>query len=201
MLEIEEIKGINCFGKQKQKKQIILTHTSRNINDYISSLKFRHNGNYDRVPNYLISREGKVFKALSDKCFSNFFSEPNLNRNSIVISLENLGWLEKIPLSDNYVNWIGDIYKDKVLEKKWRDYFFWQPYTSQQIDVCAKLCKEVLKNNKINNKCVGHNTKIDGIERFEGIASRSNYDSDLTDLSPAFDFEYFLKKIEDEQFV
>ena len=41
-------------------------------------------------------------------------------------------------------------------------------------------------------------TKINGIEKFEGIVSRSNYDSDFTDLSPAFEFDYFNQKIENE---
>jgi hypothetical protein len=53
----------------------------------------------------------------------------------------------------------------------------------------------------IDKKCVGHNTKIDGIERYEGIVSRSNFNSKYTDLSPAFDFEKFLKYIENEQLV
>jgi hypothetical protein len=53
----------------------------------------------------------------------------------------------------------------------------------------------------IDKKCVGHNTKVDGIERYEGIVSRSNFSSKYTDLSPAFDFEKFLKYIENEQLV
>ena len=52
--------------------------------------------------------------------------------------------------------------------------------------------------NGINKKFVGHNTKINGIEKFEGIVTRSNYFSETTDLNPSFDFEYFLKNIEDE---
>ena len=47
---------------------------------------------------------------------------------------------------------------------------------------------------------VGHNTKINGVEKFEGIVTRSNYNQSYTDLNPSFDFELFLKNIEDEQF-
>jgi hypothetical protein len=39
---------------------------------------------------------------------------------------------------------------------------------------------------------------VDGIEKFEGIVSKSNYDSEYTDLSPAFDFEELKKLLEDE---
>jgi hypothetical protein len=45
---------------------------------------------------------------------------------------------------------------------------------------------------------VEHNTKINGIEKFEGIVTKSNFDSDFTDVSPAFNFEYFIKQLYDE---
>jgi N-acetyl-anhydromuramyl-L-alanine amidase AmpD len=201
MVKIEQIPNIKCIGKQKKKKQIILTHSSRNLKDYISSIKYRYNGNYDKVPNFIISRDGVVYRVLPEIGYSNYFKNQNINRNSIIISLENLGWLEKRPLTNEYVNWIGDIYKGEVFEKKWRDYFFWQPYTDKQMDSCVELCKNITNEFSIDKKCIGHNTKIDGVERYEGIVSRSNFNSDKTDVSPAFNFETFLKKIENEQLV
>ena len=105
-------------GKQKKKHQIILTHTSRNVNEYLQGLKYRYNGDFKRIPNYIITREGKILKLLDNNEHTNYFKEPNINRNSVIICLENLGWLQKEPLSDYYVNWIGDIYKGKVYEKK-----------------------------------------------------------------------------------
>ena len=120
------------------------------------------------------------------------------NRNAIVIVLENLGWLEKIPLTNHYLNWIGDIYKEDVYERKWRDYFFWEPYPELQLKKTAELCNHLLNKNKVTNKCIGHNTKIDGIENFSGILSKSNIHEDFTDLSPAFNFELFEKFLENE---
>jgi len=201
MVDIKENLNLTCLGKQKKKKQIILTHTSRNINDYISSLKYRHNGKYDKVPNYIISRDGLIYRALPDNGFSNFFKKTNINRNSIIISLENLGWLEKRSLTDYHVNWNDDIYKGDIYERKWRDYFFWEPYSEKQIKVCAELCNSLIKEYSIDKKCIGHNTKVDGVERYEGIVTRSNFSSEYTDLSPSFNFENFLKYIENEQFV
>jgi len=201
MVKIEQIPNIKCLGKQKKKKQIILTHSSRNLKDYISSIKYRYNGNYDKVPNFIISRDGVIYRVLPEIGYSKYFKNQNINRNSIIISLENLGWLEKRPLTNEYVNWIGDIYKGEVFEKKWRDYFFWQPYTDKQMDSCVELCKNITNEFSIDKKCIGHNTKIDGVERYEGIVSRSNFNSDKTDVSPAFNFETFLKKIENEQLV
>jgi hypothetical protein len=60
--------------------------------------------------------------------------------------------------------------------------------------LCEKLCLEF----SIPRKSVGHNTKFEGIKNFDGIVSRSNYDSRFTDLNPSFDFELFKKEIEYE---
>lgn len=186
-------------GKNKDKYQIIICHTSREVNEYLTSLKFRYNGKYTKIPNYVISREGKILQLLDDEEYGTFFYKKNKNKNSIIISLENLGWLEKEPLKDYHINWIGNIYKEKVFEKKWRDYFFWQPYTEEQLKSCSYLCKILLEKFSIDKKCIGHNTKVDGVDKYVGIVTKSNFDTEYTDVSPAFDFEQFIKYIEDEQ--
>ena len=200
MMDIIKYGEFNPVGKQKKIHQIILTHTSRNINDYLQSLKFRFNGDFKRIPNYIISREGKIIQLLGNTEHSEYFKDPNINRNSIIISLENLGWLQKEPLTDHYINWIGDIYKGNVFEKKWRDYFFWQPYTEKQVLSTNSLCDKLLKEMKIKPQIVEHNTKIVGVEKFVGVVSKSNFDTNYTDLSPAFNFNELLKNIENEQF-
>jgi len=198
MIDIIKYGEFKPVGKQKKKHQIILTHTSRNINDYLQSLKFRFNGSFKRIPNYIVTREGKVIQLLGNTEHSEYFKDPNINRNSIIISLENLGWLQKEPLTDHYINWIGDIYNGKVFEKKWRDYFFWQPYTEEQVKTTSSLCGKLLKDMKIKSQIVEHNTKIVGIEKYIGIVSKSNFDMNYTDLSPAFNFNELLKNIENE---
>jgi replication initiation and membrane attachment protein DnaB len=52
----------------------------------------------------------------------------------------------------------------------------------------------------IKNQIIGHNTKISGVERYEGVVTKSNFKQEYTDVNPSFDFELFLKHIEDEQF-
>lgn len=198
MIDIIKYGEFKPVGKQKKKHQIILTHTSRNINDYLQSLKFRFNGSFKRIPNYIITREGKVIQLLGNTEHSEYFKNPNINRNSIIVSLENLGWLQKEPLTDYYINWIGDIYKGNVFEKKWRDYFFWQPYTEEQVKSTSSLCGKLLKDMKIKSQIVEHNTKIAGVEKYVGIVSKSNFDMNYTDLSPAFNFNELLKNIENE---
>jgi N-acetyl-anhydromuramyl-L-alanine amidase AmpD len=185
-------------GKNQNKKQIILTNTSRNVKDYLQSLKYRYNGKYDKIPNYIVTREGKILQLLDNDEYGKYNGDPKIDQNSIVISLENLGWLEKEPLKNSHINWIGDIYNQKVFERKWRDYFFWQPYVEEQLILTAKLCVEITKDTSIPLKSVEHNTKINGVEKIEGIVTRSNFDSDFTDVTPAFNFEFFIKHLYNE---
>ena len=197
-MKFQTLKKFTPIGKQKKKTQIVLTNTFRPLDLYIQKLEKRFNGKYSKIPNYLISRDGEIIQLLKSEEHTNFLYSVNLNRNSVVICLENLGWLEKEPLTNNYINWIGDIYSGPVFERKWRDYFFWHPYTKTQINETIDLCKKICGEVSIKKDFIGHNTKINGIEKFEGIVSRSNYDSDFTDLSPAFEFDYFNQKIENE---
>jgi len=196
--EIIKYGDFSSLGKNQNKKQIILSNTSRNIKDYLQSLKYRYNGKYDKIPNYIVTREGRILQLLDNDDYTKFNRDKKVDENSIIISLENLGWLEKEPLKNSHINWIGDIYNQKVFERKWRDYFFWQPYLENQLILTAKLCVEITKNSNIPLKSVEHNTKINGIEKFEGIVTRSNFDSDFTDVTPAFNFEFFLKQLYNE---
>ena len=200
MVNFEKYGNFKSVDKYKKKTQIILCHTSREVEEYLASLNFRYNSKYDKIPNYVITREGKVLQLLSDQGYGNFFDDHITNKLSIFVMLENLGWLEKKPLTNHYINWKGSIYNEQVYEKKWRDFYFWQPYTPQQIKMSAELCKHLTETLQIEKTCVGHNTKVDGIENFEGICSRSNYDSNYTDLNPSFNFETFIKFLENEQF-
>lgn len=200
MVEVEKYGNFKPLGKNKKKYQIILIHTSRNVENYLHSLKYRYNGKYKKIPNYLVTKNGKVLQLLNNNEYSEIFSNGNVNKNSIVICLENLGWLQKEPLKDYYVNWIGDIYKGKAFEKKWREYFFWDPYTEEQINSTVELIKNIFDEMEIKKNIIGHNTKINGVEKYEGVTTRSNYDSIFTDVSPSFSFEEFIKKVDNEQF-
>lgn len=186
------------FKKEEKKNQIVLCHTSRTLFDYMVSLKFRFGGKPIRLPHYIISRDGKILHLLDEELNGYFTNNDRINSKSIVICLENLGWLEKEPLKQHHINWIGNIYKEKVFDRKWRDYFFWHPYTEIQVEKTAKLCLDLIKKHKIEKNFIGHNTKVKGVESYIGIITRSNFDEFATDLSPAFDFEKFNKLLNDE---
>jgi N-acetyl-anhydromuramyl-L-alanine amidase AmpD len=201
MFNLIEKLSNNFVGTNQNKTQIILTHTSRDVEEYLTSLKYRMNGKFPRIPHYVVAKDGSVIQTLSEEQYSDFFYYSQINEQSIIVSLENLGWLEKVPLKDQYTNWIGNIYKGAPYEKKWRDYFLWEPYTEAQMLSTAELCIKIVNKHNIEKKSVGHNTLINGIENHGGIVSRSNYNDDFTDVSPAFNFDRFVNYIKNEQFV
>ena len=197
-MEIKKYGKFNPTGTSNKKHQIILVNTSRSVHPYLQTLKYRYNGKFTRIPNYIITRAGDILELLEPLNYSQYFNDSSMDQNSIVISFENLGWIQREPLTDYYVNWIGDIYKGEVYEKKWRDYYFWQPYTTQQVDSCAELCDILFKELSIKNNIIGHNTKINYNPKYEGVLTFSNIDKERTDVSPAFNFEQLIKKIENE---
>ena len=97
--EIQELTGFNHIGRWKNKKQILLTHTSRDGVEYVSSLKNRYNGNYTKVPHYLIRKDGRVFQLIDPETYSDYLKEYKNQKQTIVITMENLGWLKKNPLN------------------------------------------------------------------------------------------------------
>ena len=180
----------------KVKSQIVLCHTSRGVKDYLTSLKFRYNQNYNKIPNFLITKEGEIYQLMEDKMYSRFLSEDSINKKTIVISLENYGWLKKMPLHDRYIAWDQTIYNGQVHNKKWRGFYFWDPYTKNQIDSLVELCVENLNKFEISKKFTGSGGLIKSIGDYEGITVRSNYNLLYTDLNPSFNFEEFKKTIE-----
>ena len=60
MIEVEKYGNFKSLGKNKKKYQIILIHTSRNAENYLQSLKYRYNSKFKKIPNYLITKNGKI---------------------------------------------------------------------------------------------------------------------------------------------
>ena len=77
MVDIIKYGNFKGFGKPKKKRQIILCHTSREVGEYLTSLKFRYNGKFDRIPNYVIARDGKILQLLSNTSHTNYFKNEN----------------------------------------------------------------------------------------------------------------------------
>jgi len=198
MLNEKFIEGLKPVGRSKNKKQIILTNTCRDLKEYISSLKYRYNGNNKILPHYIITRSGDILNVIPPETYSNFLDNRLQNKQSIIITLENLGWLRKNPLSKGYLNWIGNVYNGDIYDRKWRGYNFWQPYTDEQTKSLKNLISELCDEFNIPHVFIGHNVKVEGIQKYNGIVSLSNYDNKHTSLNPAFNFDIFINKTKDE---
>mgnify|MGYP003659415401 FL=1 len=198
--EIHALTTNNYFDKSFIKKQIILGNTLLTDMSHINGWEHRLGGQYTKTSTYTIDRKGNIYQHFDPKYYSDFVGEKSVDKKSISISLENQGWLLKDLMKDRYIDWVGNIYKRKVkvIEKRWRGYTYWDPYTTKQYKATLDLIKYLCKEFDIPKKIIGHNTQIQSIEQYEGITYRSNYYKEKTDLSPAWDFKKIKNKLEEK---
>ena len=168
MVDLSESIEFNFKGVNEKKRQIILTDTKRPYNYYINSLKYRYNKKNPYLPNYVINKSGETYQIMKPENYSLYMNDIDIDKNSIIVSLENLGWLNKNHLDNYYVNWIGDIYKEEVFEKKWRDRLYWDTYTKIQIQSLVNLIGEIDKKFKLGFDCIGTNVRYDEVKNFKG---------------------------------
>lgn len=180
------------------KRQIILGNTFNDEMRHVIGWGLRNNGNYDKTAAFSIDAAGLVYEHFNPSYSSKYFNDKNLDTNAIIILIENYGWLNKDTEKNQFYNWVGDIYNKPldVFEKRWRDFKYWAPYTSEQFDSAVKLVDKLCEDFNIPKTVVSHNTKIDLVNDYTGVLYKSNLDKNYTDLSPAWDFEGFKSKIE-----
>ena len=77
-----------------ENKQILLCNSNRNQKDFLKSLKIRLNGEYKKIPNYLIDKSGKVHN-LNKKDVTSHYLDGYTDKGVVIICLENIGWLKK----------------------------------------------------------------------------------------------------------
>ena len=53
----------------------------------------------------------------------------------------------------------------------------------------GSLLTDLCNDLSIDKNFIGHNVRVEGVEKFKGIVTRSNYSEYFTDLSPAFNFD------------
>ncbi len=187
------------YPTKENKRQIILCHTSRPILYYKNSLRYRLDGEYTKIPQYIVDKKGRVIENFSHDYYSDFMGNEDIDKQSVIICLENLGWLKFNQLNNKYMNWIGDIDKGEVYQKRWRDHSFWSNYPDIQLKSCAELVVKICDELDIPINLVGHNVKVDNALKFEGILTRSNYNEYWTDLSPSFNFEKLKTYIDEKK--
>jgi len=188
----------NYINVETIKKQIIIGHTGTNKMRHYQKWTNRLNGKYKRTAAFTIDAAGKVYRHFDPIYFSDFLGNLELDKKSIVILLENEGWLAKEGDKNEFINWIGHIYNnpDEVIEKRWRGYLHWAPYAKEQVNATINLVSELCDEFFIPKFAIPHNTKIENIDEFNGVLYRSNLEKHYTDLSPAWNCENFKHKLE-----
>lgn len=189
----------NYHMTKHKKEQIILGGSLRKGSNHILHLQTKDFGMTKRWPTFSITREGKIYQHFDPVYYSDFMGNRELDKKSISIVLENMGMLFYDGGKECFVNWISEECADSKLigEKLWKNYRYWERYFDAQYESLVSLCLYLMKEHDITLDAIGHNvmeTEIDMMS-FKGIATRSNYDSEYTDLNPLFDWSKFLKML------
>lgn len=187
----------NYLNIEHEKNQIVVGHTFNHDMNHFTGWLHRYHGQYTKTAPYTITRNGTIYEHFEPKYSSNFFNNDYLDNRSIVILLENNGWLVKN--SDNkFIDWSGDIYKqeDKITKKKWRNHEYWESYTTEQINSTILLVNKLCGDFSIERHLVSHNTYINDLIDYNGILYKSNLEKYYTDLNPSWCFSEFKEAIE-----
>ena len=124
----------NYVEVESIKKQIVLGNTFNSDMKHFIGWKHRYNGEFKRTSAYTISKNGMINEHFEPKFQSRFFNNKELDKKSIVILLENDGYLINDSEKNKYINWLGDIYNSTdIVERRWRGYSFWCPYTKEKL--------------------------------------------------------------------
>lgn len=197
MLIIEDVeyldkKKLKIQKRKSNKSQIILFDTQRRYDEYIGKLKYRYNGNYRDVPHYIVTKLGRIYNVFNTDYSSTTFDN-EYDKKFIKIALENLGWLNKNTITGVLNNWIGDTYRGEPYVKNWRNKFYWDTYTSLQIESLKGLCHHLCDKHNIPKVTVPSNGYIENVNTFRGISCKSNFSNIYTDINPSFNFDGFFK--------
>lgn len=183
--------NLNIHNKKTKKSQILLYDTQRRCDDFINKIKYRKNGKYEDVPHFVVTKLGIVYQLFDTDHSSTTFKEPKVDRKLIKIALENLGWLNKNTITGFLFNWIGDPYRTEPYVRQWRDHYFWDIYTQQQLESLSDLCYSLCEKYDIPKQVVPSQALMENVHNFRGIVCKSNFSNIYTDINPSFNFRIF----------
>ena len=188
----------NYLKRYHSKQQIVIGNSFSEHMNHFHGWKTRKGGKFRRTSAYTIDIYGNIYQHYEPQYYSEFFGIKGIDEHIISVLMENEGWLRKDIETNEYINYVGNIYnrKDAVLEKRWRDQKYWAPYTKEQVESAINLSKYLCNTFGIPLQAIHHNTKFDGIYEFNGVVYKSNFDKHYSDLSPAWDCGDFKNKLE-----
>lgn len=187
----------NFIRLETIKKCIVLGNTFSSDMKHFNGWITRHNGLYNKTAAFTIDINGVVYRHFDPIYMSTIMGNVENDKKSIVILLENRGWLVKNEENGEFIDWVGNIYNkpELVVEKKWRNYLYWEPYNQKQFNSTLKLVNQLCDEFSIPKYAIPHNIKLDDLD-FNGVLYKSNFEKYFTDLSPAWNSETFKYKLE-----
>lgn len=192
-LEEKNYVPIECI-----KKQIVIGNTYNSKMRHVIGWQKRNNGLHKKTAAFTIDAAGVVYKHFEPSFQSKYFSTLEQNTKSIVVLLENDGWLTRNLPDERFYTWKGNIYNGIVVGKLWKGFNKWATYTQEQIDSCVELVDSLCEEFFIPKTVIGHNTKIDNISEYNGVLYKSNIAKHFFDVSPAWNCEEFKNKLENK---
>ncbi len=191
-----KIDSKNFHTSKTKKSQIIIGASLRKDSNHILHLQSKDFGHTKKWPTFTITREGKIYQHFDPQYYSDYMGTKDTDKKAISVVLENMGMLYFDMNKESFVNWINEDCDDKLIyEKIWKNSRYWESYTEDQYNSLAALCNYLSKEYDVLMDALGFNVYHEETDKFNGIVTRSNYDSDYCDVNPAFDFQKFLKML------
>lgn len=192
------IPEVNRYKTQIAKTQIILGTSLRKDNNHIIRLQHKDYGKTKKWNTYTISRTGEIYQHYDPKFHSDFLGLKEFDKKSISVVLENMGCLFRTP-TNKYINWLNEICDEqRVEEKQWLDYCFWEKITDEQLVSSVELCKYLCEEFNIPKVLIEFHHFHKDISKFKGIVFRSNYIEDCSDINPLFNIGKFNEMLHNE---
>jgi hypothetical protein len=175
------------------KNKIILTASYNDEMKHFIGWTKRFNGNNKKTTHFTIATDGRVYQHFNENYKSNFMGDLILDEESVIIMIENYGWLINDYDNDRFITINGSIYnKDLgVIEKVWRGNTTWAKFNDKQLKSCVDLVDYLVNKLGIDKNIPNDNLTIPELDEYSGILYRSNISHPYTDISPAWEFSKF----------
>lgn len=196
--ETYKISEDNHYKTTSVKTQIVIGISLRKDNHHIIRLQHKDYGKTKKWNTFTISRNGTVYQHYDDKFHTDFLGVKEGDKKSISIVLENMGCLFE-SATEKHINWLNEYCEeDRVIEKEWLGYKYWENFSDEQIKNLILLCRELCEKHNIPKVFIDFHTYHKDIHKFRGIVFRGNYIEDSSDMNPLLDIPQLNEMLRNE---
>lgn len=186
----------NYYTKITLKNKIILSGSLRAKNYGIIRNQHKEYGRHKKWAMFTVDRDGKIYQHFDAKYYSDFYGDKIIDKESITISLENMGMLKYDAKKNKYFNWINEeCEEENVHTQSWNKWMYWEKYPKLQQDAVNDLCVYLCEEYDIRKDTLGYNVYESDAYDFDGIITRSNLNNEFNDLNPSYDFKKLIKAL------